>query len=165
MHAALIAIIALFGLSFLLDPCGGGGDLCLGGALGLTTLGVAAFGVVALLVWGIGRRASPLLVLDCTLVVLAVAVLAASAFSGPAPVTLGALLMVVLGVPAAALAARAVATHRVESVVAFAALIGVAILGGGGAGGVAVPVLGLAVLGLAWLSARTRGAPSASLDA
>jgi hypothetical protein len=151
LHAALVSVIALFGLSFLADPCGGG-DLCLGGILGLVTLGVAAFGAVGIVIWRAGHRASPLLVLDCALVALAGYTLFQISPYGPALVMLGALLTAALGLPGAVLAGRAVMTHRIERLLAVAALAGVAVFGGGG--GVAVLGLGLLALGAGWLLAR-----------
>jgi hypothetical protein len=159
LHAALIAVIALFGLSFLLDPCGGGGDLCLGGAIGLAALGIAALGAVGIAIWLFGHRASPLLVLDSLLAVLGVAVLFEVGSHGPLQFALGALLMAGLGLAATALAGRAVAPHRIERLVAVAGLVGVAILAGGGQGGLAIVALGLVALGAGWLSAQQRLLP------
>jgi hypothetical protein len=52
LHLAVAGAIAVLGLSFLLDPCGGGGDLCLGGSLGLAAVllysGGGTVGLVAL---------------------------------------------------------------------------------------------------------------------
>jgi hypothetical protein len=159
LHAALIAIIALFGLTFLLDPCGGGGDLCLGGAIGVGAFGVAALGGLGIAIWLGGRRASPLLVLDSLLAVVGAAILFEVASYGPLQIALGALSIAALGLSAAALAGRAVAPHRIERLVAVAGLVGVAVLVGGGEGGIAIVALGLLALGAGWLSARPRPAP------
>lgn len=152
LHVALVAIIALFGLSFLLDPCGGGGDLCLGGAVGLLSLGVAAVGIVAIVVWVAAHRASPLLVLDAVLVTLAAYTLPSVVPGGPVLTTLGVLLLAVLGVPAGAMAGRAVATHRIERLLAAGVFVAWGVLGG--AGGAAVLLVGLLALGSGWLLAR-----------
>jgi hypothetical protein len=158
LHVGLIAVLTLFGLSFLLDPCGGGGDLCLGGAVGLATLVVAAYGGVGIVIWVAGHRASPLLVLDCLLVILGVTIVFDVGSDGPATTSLGGLLMAGLGLPAAVLAGRAVATHWIERLVAVAGLLGVAVLAGGGAGGLGVVALGLVALGAGWLSTQRRAA-------
>ena len=156
LHLALVAVVAAFGLSFLLDPCGGGGDLCLGGALGLVTLGVAAVGVVGIVIWWGTKRASPLLVLDSVLVAFGGFTTIEIGPYGPATTTLGTALLVAVGVPAGALAGRAVAGHRIERLLAIAALAGVAILGGGG-GALAVLVIGLLALAAGWQWARRGG--------
>lgn len=158
LHAALVVIIALFGLSFLLDPCGGGGDLCLGGALGLVTLGAAIFGAIGIVIWLAAHRASLLLILDSVLVTLAVFTLPSVAADGPATTTLGLLLLAVLGIPAGALAGSAVATRRIEPLVAIVLLVGVAVLGGGGAGAATMVGLGLLAIGAGWLWKRSRAA-------
>ena len=154
VHGALSALVALLGLSFLFDPCGGGGDLCLGGVVGLMALGVAGFGAIGLGVWRFGRRASPLLVLDCLLIaVLGPSALAASGY-GPANLTTSGLVVIVLlALVGAALAGRAVAPHRVEAILALVIMAGLATQRD--AGGIGVPIIGLIALGLGWILART----------
>ena len=82
IHGALVAIVALFGISFLADPCSGGGDLCLGGVVGLVALAYAGIGIGAITTWWLAHRASPLLVWDSIIVTLAGAT--PSAAPGPA---------------------------------------------------------------------------------
>ena len=156
IHAALVAILALLGLSFLADPCGGGGDLCLGGALGLGTLGVAAFGAAGIVIWWAAHRASPLLVFDSTLTVVGGYSILEAGGSGPTLFRLGTFLITVVGVAGTFLAGRAVAAHRVERLLALAALVGVVVLGGAG-GSVAVLILGLLALGLGLVSRGGEG--------
>ena len=154
VHGALSALVALLGLSFLFDPCGGGGDLCLGGVVGLMALGVAGFGAIGLGAWRFGRRASPLLLLDCLLI----AVLGPSAFAasgyGPANLaTSGLVVIVLLALVGAALAGRVVAPHRVEAILALVIMAGLATQRD--AGGIGVPIIGVIALGLGWVLART----------
>lgn len=154
VHGALVALVALLGLSFLVDPCGGGGDLCLGGVVGLMALAVAGFGIIGLAAWRFGGRASPLLVLDCLLIaVLGPSAVAASGY-GPANLTtLGLVAVVLLAVVGAALAGRAVAPHRVEAILALVVMAGLATQRD--AGGIGVAIVGLIALALGWSLART----------
>jgi hypothetical protein len=157
LHLALAALLALLGLTFITDPCGGGGDLCLGGAVGLLALGVAGVGLVGIVVWSFGRRASPLLVWDALVLVPAGYTVLASSGYLPTMAGLSALLIASLGLVGVVMAGRAVAPHRVERLLAIAALVGVAVLIG--PGGVAILLPGLFGLGAGW--ALGRGAPLA----
>jgi len=159
VHGAISGLVALLGLSFLFDPCGGGGDLCLGGVVGLMALAVAAFGAIGIAAWRFGRRASPLLILDCLLIAaLGPSALAASGY-GPANLaTSGLVLIVLLSLVGAALAARAVVSHRVEAVVALVIVAGLATQRD--AGGIGVLATGVIALALGWVLARTM-APAA----
>ena len=158
LHAALLIVITLAGLSFLLDPCGGGGDLCLGGVVGLTILGVALAGAVGIVIWLAAQRASPLLVLDCMILTVAVYLLLSADPYGPQTTLLVGQLLAVLALPSAALAGARVATHRIESVGAAVVLVGIGAFAGGGVG---VPAFGLLALGAGWLWARSRAADRA----
>jgi hypothetical protein len=154
VHGALVVLIALLGLSFLLDPCGGGGDLCLGGAVGLMALAVAGFGAIGLATWRFGRRASPLLVLDCVLVALLGP--SALANAGYAPASLAAagfMGIVLLALVGAVTAGRAVVPNRAETVLALAAMAALATQRD--AGGIGVVVVGVVALALGWILART----------
>jgi hypothetical protein len=148
------ALVALLGLSFLFDPCGGGGDLCLGGVVGLMALAVAGFGAIGIAAWRFGRRASPLLVLDCLLIaVLGPSAVAASGY-GPANLTTSGLMVIVLlALVGAALAGRAVASHPVEAILALVIMAGLATQRD--AGGVGVLVIGVIALVLGRVLART----------
>lgn len=158
IHLALVSTIALFGLPFLLDPCGGGGDLCLGGAVGLTSLGAAAAGAVGIFIWWAVQRASPLLVFDAALASVGGYLLVQAPGAGPALIDLGLLAITGLGLAGAALAGRAVAAHRLEPVLAVATLVGIVILAG--EGGLAVLALGLLALGAGRLWTRAAAARS-----
>src|SRR6476661_3421274 len=161
MHGALVALVALLGLSFLADPCGGGGDLCLGGVVGLMALAVAGFGAIGLAAWRFGRRASPLLVLDCLLIAaLGPSALAASGYGTANLATAGLVVIVLLALVGAALAARAVAPHRFEAILALVVMAGLATQRD--AGGIAVPVIGLIALALGWILVRTVSPPAAN---
>jgi hypothetical protein len=155
VHGAIVALVALFGLLFLLNPCGGG-DLCLGGVVGVMALGVAGLGAIAIAIWQFRRRASPLFVLDCVLI----AVLGSIALTmpgGPAALQVFALqLLVLLALLGAAIAGRAVIPHRIEAVVTLAILAALATQRD--AGGIGVLIVGLVALALGWSLART--APS-----
>ena len=161
VHGALSVLVALLGLSFLFDPCGGGGDLCLGGVVGLMALAVAGFGAIGLASWRFGRRASPLLVLDCLLIAaLGPSALAASGYGSANLATSGLMLIVLLALVGAALAGRAVAPHRREAIVALVVMAGLATQRD--AGGIGVLVVGITALALGWVLARTM--PPAGLD-
>jgi hypothetical protein len=127
LHLALATAVGLFGLTFLLNPCGGGGDLCLGGLVGLSTLGVAALVLVGLAVWKVTRRASPLLVLDSLFAGVAWYIVSRAADIRAPFVVLGGQLVLVLAVIGAVAAGRSIVGHRVESVIALVAVIGAAI--------------------------------------
>jgi len=157
VHGALIVLISLFGLTFLLDPCGGGGDFCIGGVVALYSFGLAGFGAVGLAVWRFGRRASPLLVLDCVLVAALGPLAIAS--GGPASLSLlGLQLAALIALGGAALAGRAVVTHRLETILSLAVLASLAALRN--AGGLAVLMVGLVALAVGWeltrMGSRTR---------
>ena len=161
VHGALVVLVALLGLTFLLDPCGGGGDLCLGGVVGLMALAVAGFGAIGLAAWRFGRRGSPLLVLDCVLV----AVLGPSAIAnaGYGPATLagaGFMGIVLLALVGAVMAGRAVAPNRAEAILALAVMAGLATQRD--AGGIGMLVVGVIALALGWALAQTM--PPAVLD-
>jgi hypothetical protein len=156
IHAALAILIALFGLSFIVDPCFGGGDLCLGGVLGLFTLGAAGFGAIGIGIWLAMRRASLLFVWDCALVALAGGILVSTSGEGPLMTTLGLPLVLLLALPGAALAGRAVAANRIETVVVVVLLVGVAAYIGPD-GGIAALAIGLVALGAGWLLRSREG--------
>jgi hypothetical protein len=154
VHGALVVLVALLGLTFLLDPCGGGGDLCLGGAVGLMALAVAGFGAIGLAVWRFARRGSPLLVLDCVLVALLGPSALANAGYGPASLAAAAFMgIVLLALVGAVLAGRVVAPNRGEAIVALAVMAGLATQRD--AGGIGVAVVGVVALALGWIVART----------
>ena len=148
VHLALALIVALVGLSFIADPCFGGGDLCLGGALGLFTLGLAGLGGAGIVIWLVGRRASPLLVWDAALAVVAGVILLSLAPSGQGMLPLATLGGTILGLTGAVLAGREVAMHRIERLIAVAALGGAVLVVGDG--GVAILVVGLVALFVGW---------------
>ena len=154
VHGALIVLIALFGLSFLLDPCGGGGDFCLGGVVGLTALAVAGFGAIGVAAWQFGRCASPLLVLDCVLVAALGPEAVANSGYGPATLlTAGFMLIVLLALVGAVMAGRTVAPNRVETILALVVMAVLATQRD--AGGIGVAVVGVVALALGWVLART----------
>lgn len=126
LHLALAIVVALFGLSFLLDPCGGGGDLCLGGIVGLSALGAAGIILAGLALWRVARRASPLLVLDSVVTGIAWPIVAQGSDVRVPFALLGAQLVLVLGALGAAAAGRAIVKHRVETALTLAVLAGVA---------------------------------------
>ena len=154
VHGALVVLVALLGLTFLLDPCGGGGDLCLGGVVGLMALAVAGFGAIGLAAWRFGRRGSPLLVLDCVLVALLGPSAVANAGYGLATLAgAGFMGIVLLALVGAVMAGRVVAPNRPEAVLALAVLAGLATQRD--AGGIGVAVVGVVALALGWILART----------
>ena len=148
LHAALVALFTAFGLYFLADPCGGGGDLCLGGPVGLASLAYAGVGLGAIITWVLARRASPLLVWDSPLIALAGATLLASRDSGAPLVMLGLLGVLVAGVPGAVLAGRAVSRHRIERLLAILVLAATLLLA---VEGIVVTAVGLIAFGIGWL--------------
>jgi hypothetical protein len=154
VHGALVVLVALLGLSFLLDPCPGGGDLCLGGVLGLISLGVAGYGAVGLTAWRFERRASPLLVLDCLLVAVLGPIGISAAGDGPTSLAVFglqiALLFALVGV---AITGRAVVAHRLETILSLAVLASLATLPE--AGGIGVLIVGMAGLAVGWALTRT----------
>jgi len=152
LHLALAAAVALFGLSFLLDPCGGGGDLCLGGVVGLSTLGVAGLVLIGLAVWKVARRASPVLVLDSMVAAVAWSVVSRGADIRVPFVLLGSQIAFALAVIGAVLSGRAVIRHRIETVIAMGLLVGAAFFLRFMEVEVAVTGIGGLVLG--WLFAR-----------
>lgn len=153
VHGALVVLIALLGLPFLLDPCGGG-DLCLGGVVALTAFAVAGFGAIGLAAWRFGRRGSPLLVLDCVLVALLGPSSLSTAGYGPASLAeAGFVGIVLLALVGAVMAGRAVAPHRRETILALVVLAGLATQRD--AGGIGVAVVGVVALALGWILART----------
>jgi hypothetical protein len=127
LHAALAAAVALFGLTFLLDPCGGGGDLCLGGVVGLSTLGVAGLVLAGLAVWKAAHRAVLLLVLDSVCAAVAWYIVSRGADIRVPFVLLGCQVVLALAVLGSVLAGRAVVRHRIETVSAVAFLVGTAL--------------------------------------
>ena len=154
VHGALVVLIALLGLSFLLDPCAGGGDLCLGGVVGLTALAVAGFAAIGLAAWRFGRHGSPLLVLDCVLVALLGPTALANAGYGPASLAAaGFMLVVLVALVGGVLAARAVAPHPRETILVLVVLAALATQRD--AGGIGVFVVGAGALALGWILART----------
>ena len=156
VHLALVGLIALLGLSFLANPCGG--DLCLGGIGALFAFGVAGMGILGLGIWRVWRHASPLLVWDCTLLVFAGSLLVSIYPYGPATTRVGAEVATFFALPGAALAGMAVWPHRIERLGAIAAFIAIGVLQGGG--GIAVASCGLLALGVGWLVRRMPAAPS-----
>ena len=158
VHLALTSLITLFGLAFLADPCGGGGDLCLGGAAALFTFGVAGLGILGLGIWRVRGRASALLVWDSVLLAYAGYLLAVTSPYGPATTRLGAEVVAFLALPGAVMAGMAIVPHRIERLLAIAALIAIGVLGGGG--GIGLAGCGLVALGLGWLFTRISVAPS-----
>jgi hypothetical protein len=165
LHAALVALVAAFALWFLADPCGGGGDLCLGGVVGVSLLAFVGVGIGGISVWWLGRRASPLLVWDSILVTIAGGLLATSSGYGAAPVMLGVLAAVLLGVPAAVLAGRAVSGHRIERLVAVIALAATTLVAVEAVVVVVVGLLALAIGGSFARAARRAAAEAATGEA
>ena len=156
LHAGLVAVIILFGLAFLSSgPCLEGP--CPGAMLGLGALGVATLGGAGVVIWWAGHRAAPLLILDSVLAAFAGYSLLDISPYAPGLAVLGVLLVGALSLPGAVIAGRAVATNRIERLLAVAALVGLAVLFGGG--GVVVLVLGLLALGTGWLPPRPGAAP------
>ncbi len=127
LHLLLAAAVSLFGLSFLLDPCGGGGDLCLGGVVGLSTLGVAGLVLIGLVIWKVGRRASPLLVLDSVFAGIAWYIVSRGEDIRVPFVVLGGQAVLVLGILGAVASGREVVAHRVETVLTIGVLVGAAV--------------------------------------
>jgi hypothetical protein len=162
LHAGLVVIVAAFGLYFLLDPCGGGSDLCLGGVVALVALTYAGIGIGSIITWRLGHRASPLLVWDSVLVTLAGATLLVSMAGGLLIVILGIVAMLVLGVPGAILSGRAVSRHKVERLLALAALAATILLGDAF---IAVVVVGLVALAIGWLLGRRPAAAHVAIEA
>ena len=165
LHAALVAIVITFGLAFLADPCGGGGDLCLGGVVGVSLLGFAGVGIGGVSLWWLGRRGSPLLVWDSIVVTIAGGLLATSSGQAAAPVTLGVLAALLVGVPAAVLAGRAVSAHRIERVGAVIALAATTLVAVEAVVVLIVGLLALAIGGSLGRNARRTAAEVAAQDA
>ena len=155
LHAALVAIVVAFGLSFLLDPCGGGGDLCLGGVVGVVALTYAAIGIGSIITWRLARRAAPLLVWDSLLITLAGATLLSSMGGGAPLIVLGLTGVLLFGVPGVILAGQAVTRHRYEPLAAIAGLAATMLLG---VGLIVAVGVGVAALGIGWLTGRRRTA-------
>jgi len=160
VHGALVIVIALFGLTFLLDPCGGGGDFCLGGLVAVSSFGVAGVGAVGLAVWRFGRRASPLLVFDCLLVAVLGPIAISSSPDGPASLAvLGLQISLLLALAGAAISGRAVVAHRIEAILSLGVLAGLATLRD--AGGIGVLIVGLVALAVGWgLTRMARASPA-----
>jgi hypothetical protein len=156
IHAALVAIVAAFGTNFVLDPCGGGGDLCLGGVVALASFAFAGIGIGSIATWWLGHRASPLLVWDSILVTLAGTTLASSMGGGAPIVIFGFSGVLLLGVPGAILSGQAVSRHKVERLLAIAALAATMLLG---IGLIVVTIVGLASMAIGWFLRRSSDAP------
>ena len=155
IHAAMVVIVAVFGLSFLADPCGGGGDLCLGGVVGLAALAYAGIGIGSITTWWFAHRASPLLVWDSILVTLAGATLLSSMGGGVPLVVLGFIGILLLGVPGAILSGREVSRHKFERLLAIVALAATMLLG---IGLIVVTVVGVIAMATGWLLGRSSAA-------
>jgi hypothetical protein len=162
IHAALVLIVGAFGISFLADPCGGGGDLCLGGVVGLVAIAYAGIGIGAIATWWLARRASPLLVWDSILVTLAGATLVSSGGGGALIVIVGFTGTLLLGVPGVILAGRAVAGHRYERILAVVALFATTLLG---VELLAVVAVGIVALAIGWALGRNAAAPAVPPEA
>ena len=156
VHLALVGLIALLGLTFLANPCGG--DLCLGGAGALFAFGVAGLGVLGMGIWRLWRHALPLLVWDCTLLAFAGSLLVSTSAFGPATTRVGSEVLAFFALPGAVMAGMAVVPHRIERLGAIAAFIAIGVLEGGG--GIAVAGCDLVALGVGWLVTRMSVAPS-----
>jgi hypothetical protein len=152
VHLSVALVIAAFGLSFLADPCSGGGDLCLGGVVGLFALGAAGLGGLGIVIWLVARRASPLLVWDSALVVIAGAIVIGSGGIGEGLFVAGALAVVLLALGGAVLAGREVAIHRIERIVAVVALAATVVEFR--EGGFVIVVVGLVALFVGWRMGR-----------
>src|SRR5689334_25155091 len=111
LHAALVGIVVAFAISFVADPCGGGGDLCLGGVVGLALIAVAGVGFGGILTWSLGHRASPLLVWDALLATFSGATLVSAGGYAAPLLELGVFAVACLSVPGAILTARRVVPH------------------------------------------------------
>jgi hypothetical protein len=154
LHLALVALLGLLGLSFIADPCGGGGDLCLGGLVGLMALGVAGFGLLGLGLWQLWRRATLLVILDSVLVaVLGPIALQSTAYGPGGLAALGMIGTALLALVGVVFAASHVARHRLESIVVLVALGALAL--NRDTGGPGVLVVGVVALALGWLVARS----------
>ena len=158
LHLALVALLGLLGLSFITDPCGGGGDLCLGGIVGLMALGVAGFGLLGLGLWQFWRRAALLVIVDSILVaVLGPIALASTAYGSLGLAPLGMMGVAVLAVVGVVFAASHVATHRIEPVVVLAVLGLLAT--NRDSGGPGAFVVALVALAIGWFVARSGTEP------
>jgi hypothetical protein len=149
IHAALVAIVAAFGIYFVADPCGGG-DMCLGGVVGLVAIAYAGIGIGSITAWWLARRASPLLVWDSILVTLAGATLLTS--GGGVPIVTGGLAGTLLfGIPGVVLAGREVSRHKYERIAAVVALLATTLLG---VELLAVVAVGVVAMAIGWLVGR-----------
>jgi hypothetical protein len=154
LHLALVAVLGLFGLSFLANPCGGGGDLCLGGLVGLMALGVAGFGLLGLGLWQFWRRATLLVILDSVLVaVLGPIALQSSGYGAAGLAGLGIIVVALLAVVGVAFAVSPVVAHRLEPIVVLVALGALAL--NRDTGGPGVLIVGVIALALGWFVARS----------
>ena len=159
LHLALALFVGLFGLWLLLDPCGGsGGDVCLGGVAGLSTLGVVAVLLVGLAIWRFGRRASPLLVLDSLFAAVALYVVSRGADIRVPFILVGGQLVLAVALIGAIASGRAVVTHRIETVLTIAVLVGVAVFVR--FMGIEAVAIGLVALAAGWLVRRRAPVPA-----
>jgi len=150
VHIALVIVLAVGMVAALSNPCGNGGDLCLGGLLGLMAGGAGLLVLIALGFRAVVHRASPLVLIDVGLgALLAPAVLIPGSDLSLALVMVMAI--VGLAVLGAILAAREVSQHRLERVVLAAFVVGVAVLFSGQRAGVyGLPVSVIAIVALFW---------------
>ena len=159
LHAALVALVVAFAISFVADPCGGVGDLCLGGVVGLALIAVAGIGVGGIITWALGRRASPLLVWDALLATFSGATLVSVGGNAVPLLELGVFSVACLSVPGAILTARRVVPHRIERIVGIVALAAFVLAG---VAGILVALVGLIALAIGWVSLRANPAVAAA---
>lgn len=154
IHGLLVAGLAISAVALLADPCGGGGDLCLGGAVGLMGLVAAGVVLIGLAVRAIRGRSSVLVAIDSLLAVI----LGPSVFRGVIsvsvnPAALFIIGVVVLAIAGAVLAAREVSGHRVERGILVVALIIIGVVFGLGrpdGGTVAVAIVAVVIGATLW---------------
>jgi hypothetical protein len=152
IHGLLVAALAISALVLFADSCGGG-DLCLGGLLGIVGLAVAGVVLIGLAVRAYAGRSSILVAIDSLVaVILGPTVFRELLSLSFNPATLFAIGVVVLAIAGAVLAAREVSRHRVERVVLVAALILIGVVVGLGRvdGTVGLAIVALVIGATVW---------------
>lgn len=147
VHLILLAVFALLAAVLLSGGCGGS-DMCPGPQLGLVLLVIVIVAGFALAIGGAAGRASPLAVIDAIIAAPLIPTPLGMLHEPSVPILIASVVLA-LTVAGAVIAARAVATHRLERVVLAIVLITVALLFSGVASlrlGVVVPIILLVVL-------------------
>jgi hypothetical protein len=160
VNIALVIVLAVGMVAALSNPCGGGGDLCLGGLLGLMAGGVGLLILIALGIRAVVHRSSPLVLIDVGLGALLApaAIIPGSELSLALAMVMG---IVGLAVVGAILAAREVSPHRLERVVLAVFVVGVAVLFSGQRAGIyGLPVAVIAIVALFWAPSQPPATPS-----